>query len=116
MNYIKNIIKSEDEGFWKIIMSNGLEYAFFFENGRKADWLPHFKDGLWINNNWFSKTNCSINDFNEQLIYNMEIIHNYEKRAMINISTVNGEEFRQEVNPWSERHSKNWVIDKVILI
>ena len=46
----------------------------------------------------------------------MEIIHNYEKRAMINISTINGEEFRQEVNPWFERHSKIWVIDKVILI
>jgi hypothetical protein len=116
MSYIKNIIKSEDKGIWKIIMNNGLEYSWNFENGTKIEWLSHFKDGLFIKNNWFSKKNCSINDFNEQLIYNIEIIHNYEKRAMINIMTVKGDEYRKEVNLWNERNSKCWTVDNHILI
>jgi hypothetical protein len=94
MIYIKDIIQTEENGFWKIIMNNGLEYAFN---------PSYYKDGLKLSDTWFSKKDCCAGDYNEKLIYDIEIYHNFENKAMINIKTVNGYEFRQEINPWNKR-------------
>ena len=107
MTYIKDIIQIEEKGFWKIIMNNGLEYAFN---------SSYYKDRIKLIDNWFSKKDCCAGDYNEKLIYNIEIYHNFENKAMINIKTVNGYEFRQEINPWKNRNCKGWFIDKYTLI
>ena len=114
---VKNIFESSEAGIWKIVMEDNFEYAWNFKNGNKYEWLSDdFRKGLIINDNWFNKENYSKNDYNEKIIYNIQIIYNYEEKAMINIKTKNGNEFRQEINPWNSRNSQEWLYGRYVVI
>lgn len=88
---IDTIIESEEKGFWKITMKNGLVYAWVFENGKNFE-------------------------YNEELIDSIKIVHNFQKKAMIDIKTIYGVNYRQEINQWNERNSKGWIVDNYVLI
>ncbi len=113
---IKEIFKSDEPGIWKIILENNLEYSWNFENGNKFDWLKGFENGLFIDSNWFSKKDCKNTDYTSEKVYNIEIVYNYKNKPMINIKTIEGYEFRQEVNPWPHRNNDKWISEKRVLI
>lgn len=88
---INTIVESEEKGIWKITLKNGLVYAWNFENGKNFN-------------------------YDDNLIENISIIHNFQKKAMINIKTTYGVNYCQEINPWNERNIEDWVIDDHVLI
>lgn len=83
----------------EVIQVNSDGTAIVEHGGKQYCW--HVPNDVVIN---------KVTDVNE---FEITVIHNFEHRAMIDITTVRDEEFylRQEINPLKYKDVEEWVVD-----
>ena len=86
------------------------------ENGKQYSWWSFsLMTSKYISSNWTNHRTFNDTDINKNKLsdasYNIEIIHNFEGKAMVNIMKGKKNILRQEVNLWANRHANEWLAD-----
>ena len=117
------ILQNRSLYFHKITTENGKQYAFSCPNlNILTNWTSIHTydkdyDDKYDNDDDDDDNDEYINDSIKNTIsvnripYNIEILHNHENKAMVNIMKGNKDIIRQEINPWEFRYSQVWITD-----
>lgn len=83
-------------------------------NGNIYSW----NSSMNVGTNWTSIRLCEEGIQNQpdsqDSPYNIQIIHNFEHKPMINVNKGNQQGLRQEINRWELRNSGGWHKDEVV--